>query len=328
VKVNDTTTSQTIIAVKSSPKKKSPQKQSPQKKSPIKSLPSPVTKNITKPRKQQKQVKEKQNNVKQKQKELWVVNTPKATAPIMTSPFVARKSKPVETVSFHIPAGYKLRDAPDASCSPPVRTEEITLRTIAEINKESKASSVFQKVDELFHNFFPTWEDNSDKQSMNETKQDMDIETSCKEDQKKEEPASMIGSILDEVMAMAVSTSLEKCEHQNIKDSSSTSIQDKAQVPHLDDKLKEDSIPLGLTEQSTEVGDFLSTVSVFCNGTEALLNTEKYVAGSGGKCVLYQAPDIVPKLFMNLSGSKSKNYKKTIKCEGKELGQYLEQKLG
>merc|ERR1711913_190430 len=54
------------------------------------------------------------SSLKQKHRELWVVSSPRVgipKAPTIISPFVARKSKPHETVSFHIPPGFKIRDS-------------------------------------------------------------------------------------------------------------------------------------------------------------------------------------------------------------------------
>merc|ERR1712083_857234 len=147
---------------------------------------------------------------------------------------------------------------------------------------------------------------------------------------------ALISSIIDDVIVTAVenrkkSTNIVNTEPHNIDEHSLSLSHDQVKEHHkdkLENIVKNKSSKKDPMVKTEEENSLSSTVSVSCNDTEALFSIEKYLPSSGGKCIFYQAEWINPRRYMHLAGSKSKYYKKTIKCEGIELGLFLEQKLG
>ena len=71
-------------------------------------------------------------------------------------------------------------------------------------------------------------------------------------------------------------------------------------------------------------------MEVTCLDLKAQFYVEKYVSGSVGACILYNEQWLMPNKFHTAAGSRAKNYKQSIKCNGKpilKILQKMKQKL-
>ena len=67
-----------------------------------------------------------------------------------------------------------------------------------------------------------------------------------------------------------------------------------------------------------------SIVSVICNGLLATMDTTKFVSGSIGKCIELGEKWLTPNEFEKCSGSRSKKYVESIKCQGRPLKFFID----
>ena len=81
-------------------------------------------------------------------------------------------------------------------------------------------------------------------------------------------------------------------------------------------KLLEDCI----TENEKNLKD---TINVICKSTKAVMYLNKYESGGNGKCIMLNGEWLTPNLYEKKAGSKAKNYKISIKYDGKPFKELL-----
>jgi hypothetical protein len=125
-------------------------------------------------------------------REQWVV-TPRVKTPSPTPmPFVAKKSRPDETVSFSLPAGGFKNDA-----VPPKKAD----------TKAAKPLPWFAKVDDLFSQYYPDVDKNRQARTSIESESDIDvdpIEENILEPTSEVESSFLVGEILEDILESAL----------------------------------------------------------------------------------------------------------------------------
>merc|ERR1712142_376310 len=124
-----------------------------------------------------------------KHKEQWVVleriKTPSPTPPNMPAPFVAKKSRPDETVSFSLPAGGFNSSS----------------------GVQSKPKPLLMQVDELFSQYFPGVKE--DMKAVTETPDSKNIDNANEKQLTFEQKRTFVEVILEELLLRVVKISLQ-----------------------------------------------------------------------------------------------------------------------